>query len=298
MHNKIWSLENIISDLNFSNDRADCNVTIILGNFTKEGDAKAPKLLLLRPSGMLCNELFTKSERDAFAQDIYHHVRSLAGRRGFEIRRTCGSSGKVSHETDKDLLRFLSYHEGIIPRYAHGCLIVRTKNNYLICYARAAPSLEKKTFVLWRFCPPKDGGQFDMPDTCIAMFPPIAEMIYLKTFSISVLVSLNRHRLNSNKPAVAMGPLKHELVSLEQARNVFKQSDPCVALHRFLSCFNSFNHYSMVAYPVGMHFDHFHRGKESLENKTLFCLNRSIARGYGRGGCLVGRSYVYGLLDW
>ena len=33
---------------------ADCNVTIILGEFTLEDEAKAPKLLLLRPSGMLC----------------------------------------------------------------------------------------------------------------------------------------------------------------------------------------------------------------------------------------------------
>ena len=149
MHFKIQSLENTISELNFSNNSADCNITIILGNFTMEGDAKAPKLLLLCPSGMLCNELFTKSERDTFAHDIYRHVRSLAGKRGFKIRRTCGSSGKVSYETDKDLLRFLSCHEGIIPCYAHGCLIARTENNYIICYAQATPSLEKKKFIMW-----------------------------------------------------------------------------------------------------------------------------------------------------
>ena len=262
-----------------------------------EGDAKAPKLLLLRPSGMLCNELFTKSQRDTFAHDIYKNVRCLAGRRGFEVRRTCGSSGKVSHKTDKDLLRFLSYHEGIIPRYAHGCLIIRTEFSYLFCYAKTTPSLGNN-FVMWSYCPPKDGGQFDMKDTCIAKFPPIAEMIYLKTFALSVLVSLNRHRLNRKETAVALGPLKYELVSLEKARNVFKQSDPGVALYMFLRCFNSFNHFSMVAYPVGMHCDHFHRGKESLENKILFCLNPNKARVFGRGGCLVGSSYVYALLDW
>ena len=99
---------------------ADCNVTIILGEFTLEDEAKAPKLLLLRPSGMLCNEVFTKPQRDNFAQNIFNHIRSLAGRRGFEIRCTCGSSGKVSHETDKDLLRFLCYHKAILPRFAHG----------------------------------------------------------------------------------------------------------------------------------------------------------------------------------
>jgi len=263
-----------------------------------EGNAKAPELLLLRPSGMLCNELFTKSQIDTFAHDIYNNLWSLAGRRGFEVGRTCGSSGKVSYETDQDLLRFLSYHEGIIPCYAHGCLIIRTEHSYVLCYAKTTPALEKKKFIMWSYSPPKDGGQFDMTDTCIAKFPPIAEMIYLKTFSLSVLVSLNRHRLNRKEPAVAMGPLKYELVSLEQARNVFEQSDPGVALHMFLSHFNSFNHYSMVAYPIGMHCDHSHQRKESLENKILFCLNPNFARGFGRGGCLVGNSYVYCLLDW
>ena len=155
---------------------ADCNVTIILGDFTLEDEAKAPKLLLLRPSGMLCNEVFTKPQRDTFAQIIYNHIRSLAGRRGFEIRRTCGSSGKVSYETDKDLLRFLCYHEAVLPRFAHGCLIIRAEDRYLFCYAKATQAMENK-FVMWSYCPPKAGGAFDMPDSCIAKFPPVAEMI-------------------------------------------------------------------------------------------------------------------------
>jgi hypothetical protein len=93
--------------------------------------------------------------------------------------------------------------------------------------------------------------------------------------------------------ADALCPLKYELASLEQAMKVFKESHPEEALYRFLSCFNSFNHYSMVAYPVRMHCDHFHCGKESLENKILFCLNPNIASVAGRGGCLVCNSNVY-----
>ena len=38
----------------------DCNVTIILGKISLEDEAKASNVLLLHPSGMLCNELFTK----------------------------------------------------------------------------------------------------------------------------------------------------------------------------------------------------------------------------------------------
>ena len=78
-----------------------------------EESIKTHKLLLLRPSGMLCNVLLTKSEKDNYAQEIYKQLRSNAGKRGFEVRRTCGSSGTVNGETDKNLLYFLSYNEGI-----------------------------------------------------------------------------------------------------------------------------------------------------------------------------------------
>ena len=54
----------------------------------------------------------------------------------------------------------------------------------------------------------------------------------------------------------------------------------------------------MVANPMGMYFDNFRHGKESLENKILFCLNPNLGHGVGRGGCLVGKTYVYGLFDW
>jgi len=89
-----------------------------------EESVTTPKLLLLRPSGMLCNILLTKSEKDNFAQDIYKQLSSYVGKRGFEVRRTCGSSGKVNGETDKNLLYLLSYHEGTLPRLARGCIIL------------------------------------------------------------------------------------------------------------------------------------------------------------------------------
>ena len=87
---------------------------------------------------------------------------------------------------------------------------------------------------MWNYCPPKDGGQFDMTDPSIAKFPPIAEMIYLKTLSISVIMCLNQHRLQCNQVAVTTGPLKYEAISLDPARNVFQ--DPLLKK----LCFNFF----------------------------------------------------------
>ncbi len=262
-----------------------------------EESIKTQKLLLLRPSGMLCNVLLTKSEKDNYAQEIYKQLRSYAGKRGFEVRRTCGSSGTVNGETDKNLLYFLSYHEGILPRHARGCVILRGHDRYIFCYSKVAPS-PLLDIVVWDYSPPREGGQFEMPASCIAKFPPIAEMIYLKSFAICILNSLNTKRMKHGKQAIAGGPLLFENESLEKARKEYRSADQETAMFCFLEKFNGFNHYSMVAYPVGLHKDHFKHGKESLENKILFCLNPNFGESIGRGGCLVGRCYVYALLDW
>lgn len=246
---------------------------------------------------MLCNTIFSKPERDKFSKDIYALIRSYAGRRGFEVKRTCGSSGKVSPESDRNLLYFLSYHEGILPRLAHGCVIIRGEDRYYFCYAKVTPS-SSTNHVIWEYTPPKDGGQFRMPNICLSMFPPIAEMVYLKTLAVSVLVHYNQYRNENNQAAVASGPLRYERISLEEARKAYTSAPKNEAMFQFISKFNSFNNYSMVAYPVGMHCDHFKHRKESLENKILFCISPSKMNEFGRGGCIVANNFVYGLLDW
>lgn len=112
-----------------------------------------------------------------------------------------------------------------------------------------------------------------MPNPCIAKFPPIAKMINLKSHSICILNAYNYHRIKLRIPPIASGPLKFENRSLVQAKKEYSISNKEEAMLQFLSTFNSFKHYSMVAYPVGLHQDHFKHGKESLENKIVFCFN-------------------------
>ena len=72
-------------------------------------------------------------------------------------------------------------------------------------------------------------------------------------------------------------------------------------MHDFIAKFNSLNRYSMVAYPVGMHYDIFRKHGESLENKILSTIpsTNSLFGGFvGRGGSLIGHDYVYALFDW
>ena len=68
-------------------------------------------------------------------------------------------------------------------------------------------------------------------------------------------------------------------------------------MNNFIAAFNHLNHYSMVAYPIGMHEDHFHNG-ECLENKILFTLPRLKNGSLGRGGSLLEDRFVFALLDW
>ena len=75
-------------------------------------------------------------------------------------------------------------------------------------------------------------------------------------------------------------------------------------ISKFISTFNSQNHFSMVAYPVAYHYDHFKERKESIENKLLLVVPRHVMKeqmkinSVGRGGSLTCEDYTYAILDW
>jgi len=50
-----------------------------------EESINTPELLLLRPSGMLCNVLLTTSKKDNFAQEIYKQLCSYAGKEALKL---------------------------------------------------------------------------------------------------------------------------------------------------------------------------------------------------------------------
>ena len=274
----------------------ESDFTLLIGNRCKDTNKGCHKLLLLRPTNMLCNSIYSKDELDQYAQQIYNILRPYAGKRGYEVNRTCGSSGRVNQNSDKNLLCFLSDHEASLPRYAHGCMIIRGIDRYYIAYAKTNPTIAS-THTLWHYTPPQDGGQFNMPDECISRFPPIAEMIYLKALTICTLVEINEFFVGNGRSPVATGPLKYEYKSILKARQKISHSNQQNSMFHFLSTFNAFNHFSMVAYPVGMHLDYFKNKEESLENKLLLCTGKRNNT-VGRGGCITGTNYVFALLDW
>ncbi len=61
-----------------------------------------------------------------------------------------------------------------------------------------------------------------MPDVCIASFPPIPEMIYLKTLAVSIVNAFNICRDEMGQRPFSCGPLTYENKSSSVARDEFK----------------------------------------------------------------------------
>ena len=288
--------------INVSPFSPKCHATMILGRF--EDNSLAPKLLLFRTNGMLCNEesRFSSKVRMTWAGDIYRNLRCYAGNQGYEIRRTCGSSGPVTTVTDKNLLRYLKSNSGALPRVVTACMIIRSELKYHILYARTHGECKIAHVV---YTPPREGGSFNMPDILLLRYPVLAEMVFLKTLTICALNAVNKYRQQHGHLMVATGPLTYEMKSLDLARQKYHV---CInrneKIAKFISTFNSQNRFSMVAYPVAYHYDYFKEGKESIENKLLLVVPRNLMKeqmkinSVGRGGSLTCEDYTYAILDW
>ena len=226
---------------------------------------------------------------------IYKTLRAITGRYGMELRRTCGSSGLVTPQTDIDLLDALHTNKGNLPRSVHGTVIIKGADRYWIIWKSTSNSEKRFTFTY--YSPPKDGGSFLMPQVCVHTFPVLPEMTFLKMVAILVVDTLNQSSSSRRYGSIATGPLSFELSNLVSARQSLSSSPPDQKIARLIIEFNAFNKYSMVCYPVGMHYDHFHHNKESIENKLLLCC--PCQRGsHGQDGSISGNMFVYALLDW
>ena len=88
------------------------------------------------------------------------------------------------------------------------------------------------------------------------------------------------------------------MMSIHSAREVYNSSSEENRMHSFVNEFTKLHKFSMVAYPVGMHYDTFKKGRESLENKILFSIPIFEKDNRGRGGCIFMKKFVFALLDW
>ena len=87
-------------------------------------------------------------------------------------------------------------------------------------------------------------------------------------------------------------------MTIHTTREVYKSSSEENWMHSFVDEFTRQHKFSMVTYPVGMHYDTFKKGRESLENKISFSIPIFDKDNRGRGGCIFRKIFVFALLDW
>ncbi len=279
--------------------RQDVDVTIILGRFTINSSVHS-KMLLLRFSGMQANVHYSVKRRNQIAKELYHCLRPIASQQGYDIGRRGGLSDKISNQSDQDLLDCIHDVPGICPRRLRGVLILRGELSYYLIYR----NMKSTKFVCYQYSPPKEEGAFKMPSAVLYSFPVLCEFTYLKMMAIEVIQSLNINRATSGLSSVCQGVLDCESRKLNKSCKIFNDCD--LPLHeKYLAFFDTFNKsrsYSMVCHPVGIHNDHFKEGDESLENKILLSIVNDPGPGnpklLGRGGHVMGNTFVYALMDW
>lgn len=292
----------------FGNNDIKDNVdaTMIIGDFCLEDDSTivGKKLLLFRFSGMASNAMNWGGSDEhgklGTARTLYNFILPMCGKRGFELNRFGGSSGITDHAADKDLLFVLHKHEATLPRKVYGTFILRDRLKYYFVYRKC----NKKGFAIACYSPPKEGGQFSLPHSLLATtkYPFLSEMTYLKMLTVLIMRSFNE-QYSGRFGKVACGPLKCEMGKIETARREVELAladlpSPNSKLLHLLKSFNDLHHYSLVAHPVGLHYDTFKEGDESLENKLLLCSLPPNNISKGRGGSLVNDVFVFALLDW
>jgi hypothetical protein len=166
--------------------RKDIDVTIILGRFTIDSSVHS-KMLLLRFHGMQANVHYSDQRRNQIAKELYHCLRPIAGRQGYEIGRRGGSSGKISNQSDQDLLDCIHDVPGLCPRQLRGVLILHGE----LCYYLIYRNMLSTKFVCYQYSPPKEGGAFKMPSAVLYRYPVLCEFSYLNMMAIEILRSLN-----------------------------------------------------------------------------------------------------------
>ena len=125
-----------------------------------------------------------------------------------------GSLGKVSYETDLDILRVLKDHEGSLPRHVRANIIMRDVDRYWFGYSKCNPQPGKSKYGCVKYSPPKDGGSFHMPEICLTRHQVLADFQYIKMWTVMIIDSLNKHRKINDHQPVATGPIQYEFKTI------------------------------------------------------------------------------------
>ena len=192
------------------------------------------------------------------------------------------------------LVRFLQHHQTGTPRCIKALKILQKRTSYEIYYI--SPYNEVGHAATCHYTPPRKGGSFKLHPKLFVKFPYLIEFAVSKIRATMILESLHNH---SASYEIATLSWQQEMEHINSSINITCLVKDYATRHLAIIL----NFYSVVQYNVGYHFDRFHKGMASLENKAIFRVpSYSQNSNPGEDNCRGGGKYVgdfhYALLDW
>ena len=73
--------------------------------------------------------------KDKDVKSMYSNLRSIAGRKGYDVTRTSGTGGYTTPHTYKKILFVLGEHDSLLPKKAEACPVIPHEKYYFILYS-------------------------------------------------------------------------------------------------------------------------------------------------------------------
>lgn len=170
--------------------RKKADHVILCGDFSMEDNVNlrtnGSKLLTMR-----MQKLVTLAIPDKKVETLLSNLLPVAGNKGNEVTRNCGTNGFTSAQTHKDLLFVLRENDTLLPNKAGACLIIPHDKQYYLLYSKHKPDKEDHPIGITTYGPPKPGGSLMINGNAIDEWPIIGEFAYVKMIATLILNRLN-----------------------------------------------------------------------------------------------------------
>ena len=147
--------------------------------------------------------------------------------------------------------------------------------------------------VVWKYSQPQRGGQIKMRKDLYDKYKTVFNAMTIAKYDAALILNeINGmesfpFKIQEYAVKAALDDIDHHIIKV---RNNMSELS-------LVSSLALGNLYSLVAYPVGYHYDVFKDGQYCLENKICFSFPSEKLYDIGRGGCGSDR-FVFAILDW
>lgn len=236
---------------------------------------------------------------DTKVQSFFRYALSKTPNAGLEVKRKGGSSGTTTY-SNNNILRLLATNSAF-PRKGKAVKLIK-HDKYWKCYY--PPSNREhntvsaeRSFVSFNYSQPQLGGQLDLDRTMLEQYRDLINTMTSAKYNTARVLSALSKRL---RISIQKGAVDNALEQINTQTKCCNNVSCDTAINKSQHLLNLLaleNKFSLVAYPVGYHYDVFKEKVASLENKICFSFSTFEGSYCGRGGDGQGR-FVFAFLDW